>query len=616
MTAPIKVKGIKYGTWAQYKAATKNQDTLYFITDKGGAIYRGTSMVIPINALETINGTAASSVGGVDISGQSGSKNYHHFKIETFSTDNPQADPTPIEFDVYSKAAVDAVVTVLKGLLDTHRRWGEGTQQDPYVYADGKAGGKNFGHVKLQDTIDLSSQASNPTASDGIAATPVAVYNAIQAALGGIGGAMIFRGNIGDAEPWSQSAAYSQGEFCTYNDGGGQDYMLFVANRDIPANTDWTAAYWDSVKREVSSLPAPRDNYEAGWTYRVCAPGTYLTDVKCEVGDLIIAINDSSGSGSTVIDEDWTVGQANTDGSVTTHDTLDNDDLILGAGGKTVKKLAKGSQGKFLRAGANGVPLWQGHDNTDHGIAMCSCTGTGADLTASLVSGSNFALVAGAVVAVTFTNAVVKTGSKNVTLAVGGMTAKPIYYRGAAIASGVIADGDTATMMYDGTNWNVISVDKLISHVGLSGDYDDLTHKAVLYLNDTNTANTSARQITVGASDFTLTSNRIICVKYTYGISVANPTMQINGLPSGIGNQASLGAQILWHGQNLPADKILAGDMVTYVFDGTSFNVVSIDRKIDPTPTSGSGNFVTSGGVYDAIEAAALTWEELGSASV
>jgi hypothetical protein len=49
----------------------------------------------------------------------------------------------------------------------------------------------------------------------------------------------------------------------------------------------------------VSSLPTP---HEAGWTYRVITAGTYAGQ-KCEIGDLIICITDSSTASNT----HWTV---------------------------------------------------------------------------------------------------------------------------------------------------------------------------------------------------------------------------------------------------------------------------------------------------------------------
>lgn len=73
----------------------------------------------------------------------------------------------------------------------------------------------------------------------------------------------------------------------------------------------------------VTALPT---TYKTGWTYRVITEGTYA-GVKCEVGDLIIALVDRSGSGN--VNSDWTVAQTNVDGAMltSTYDT-DGDGVV------------------------------------------------------------------------------------------------------------------------------------------------------------------------------------------------------------------------------------------------------------------------------------------------
>ena len=61
----------------------------------------------------------------------------------------------------------------------------------------------------------------------------------------------------------------------------------------------------------ITALPT---TYKVGWTYRVVTDGTYAGKV-CEVGDLIIALVDRSGSGN--LDSDWCVAQTNIDGAIT-----------------------------------------------------------------------------------------------------------------------------------------------------------------------------------------------------------------------------------------------------------------------------------------------------------
>jgi hypothetical protein len=77
--------------------------------------------------------------------------------------------------------------------------------------------------------------------------------------------------------------------------------------------------------------------YNAGWTYRVITAGTIKGKV-CEVGDLIVAMVDRTGTGN--VDADWTVIQANLDGAVTsTAGTVTDSQIVVwdGTSGKIVK---------------------------------------------------------------------------------------------------------------------------------------------------------------------------------------------------------------------------------------------------------------------------------------
>ena len=61
----------------------------------------------------------------------------------------------------------------------------------------------------------------------------------------------------------------------------------------------------------VTALPT---TYKTGWTYRVVTAGTYAGEV-CEIGDLIIALIDRSGSNNA--NSDWCVAQTNINGAIT-----------------------------------------------------------------------------------------------------------------------------------------------------------------------------------------------------------------------------------------------------------------------------------------------------------
>lgn len=73
--------------------------------------------------------------------------------------------------------------------------------------------------------------------------------------------------------------------------------------------------YKGTLGTDGTVTKVPTNGYKVGWTYKVITAGTYA-GIKCEVGDMLIAINNGLVSGTTVINADWTVVQANIDGAV------------------------------------------------------------------------------------------------------------------------------------------------------------------------------------------------------------------------------------------------------------------------------------------------------------
>lgn len=86
----------------------------------------------------------------------------------------------------------------------------------------------------------------------------------------------------------------------------------------------------------VTTVPA--NGYKVGWTYKVITAGTYA-GTKCEVGDMLIAINNGPNGGTTVVNADWTVVQANIDGAVTGPASATSSHVAVfdGATGKVIK---------------------------------------------------------------------------------------------------------------------------------------------------------------------------------------------------------------------------------------------------------------------------------------
>lgn len=87
-----------------------------------------------------------------------------------------------------------------------------------------------------------------------------------------------------------------------------------------------------STGATVTALPSP---HSIGWTYKVIDDTISVSGKACEPGDMIICIAD----GSTSSDADWTVVQANTDGTVTGPASSANNRVAVfdGTSGKVIK---------------------------------------------------------------------------------------------------------------------------------------------------------------------------------------------------------------------------------------------------------------------------------------
>ena len=90
------------------------------------------------------------------------------------------------------------------------------------------------------------------------------------------------------------------------------------------------------------------------------------------------------------------------------------------------------------------------NEELGHGYGVCE-TGEGTNYEVGI---DDFILKLGGIVVVKFDNDV----PAGATLNVGETGAKPIYCFGAAVTTGFIKTNDTVTFIYDGTNYQVISV--------------------------------------------------------------------------------------------------------------------------------------------------------------
>lgn len=111
-----------------------------------------------------------------------------------------------------------------------------------------------------------------------------------------------------------------------------------VAAIDNKIATADAMIYKGTLGTDGTVTKVPANGYKVGWTYKVITAGTYA-GIKCEVGDMLIAINNGPISGTTVVNADWTVVQANIDGAVTgpASATAGHIAVFDGATGKVIK---------------------------------------------------------------------------------------------------------------------------------------------------------------------------------------------------------------------------------------------------------------------------------------
>lgn len=219
----------------------------------------------------------------------------------------------------------------------------------PIGHVDVKATDGVLGHVTLSDSISTDSGAGN-----SVAATPKAVkavYDYAKSIISA-GDAMIFKGVI--------------------NAGG------VIAGEDTFANTIDKLTY-----------------YKAGWTFRVNVKQTLPNFGNLEVGDLIMAIADSTTGYKFA---DWTVAQTDIDGAVTSVTDLTKGQLILGDGNKTVAAFGLGAANTYLTS-------------TGSALSWKTITYSGLGISGGGTNKGTFKAVGSVLKSIDFTNGLQVTGT-------------------------------------------------------------------------------------------------------------------------------------------------------------------------------------------------------------
>lgn len=252
-----------------------------------------------------------------------------------------------------------------------------------------------------------------------------------------------------------------------------------------------------------------------------------------------------------------------------------------------------------------GNPIVVGYNNAGQGqgYGLCSTSTTGA--TAKDVTLANYNLQAGGIVAVKFQY---NNTATSMTLNINNKGPISVLYRGSStIDATLINAGDIATFIYDGTNYQLISVDRWGNSPNFLGTPTAPT--AAVGTNTTQIATTEFVQSANAAltpanigfgfgtcaseqspllatlTGYALKDGAMPTVKFTYAVP-SQATLNINS--TGAKSIYILAAGML---TKVPANLIKAGDYVTFIYNGSYYVVHTILRQVKEV--SGYGNITS-----------------------
>lgn len=189
------------------------------------------------------------------------------------------------------------------------------------------------------------------------------------------------------------------------------------------------------------------DNPGEGQSLYLPTTGATVADIYAYIGSLIV----------DTLQVDHIIN-LNTLGLIGSNPTLG----IYGNGANLYVNDASGNNTTITPANIqiNGRTIFE---NTFWGFGYSGCT-TAAATATKVVAMEGYLARPGGIVSIYFQYAV----PANATLNINNQGAKQIRYRYSQITSGVIAGGDTATFIYDGSYYHLISLDKTINKLSYS----------------------------------------------------------------------------------------------------------------------------------------------------
>ena len=234
--------------------------------------------------------------------------------------------------------------------------------------------------------------------------------------------------------------------------------------------------------------------------------------------------------------------------------------------------------------------------STNIAYGTCSTAAATVEKVITISGDYNWKLEIGSIIVVKFS---ATNTAKNPTFNVNGTGAKSVWYNTALITttSSTLGYAGTANrpmmFMYDGTQYVFISwaydTNSTYSNASLGQGYGTC---------ETAEA-TTAKVVTL--SSYSISTGGVVAVKFTYAVP-ANATMNIN----------SKGAKnIFYRGAAITAGIIKAGDIGVFIYDGTQYHLLTVDRDEDTTYTLGSFGVTATASELNVLDGITATTTEL-----
>lgn len=279
----------------------------------------------------------------------------------------------------------------------------------------------------------------------------------------------------------THSTNFTSGQVAVADSTGSIKTSGFTINKSVPSTAVFTDTTYDNATTTSAGLMSASDKVKLGntnVTYGTCStdagtadkvvtiPGTANNKWVLDVGSIVVVkFTTTNTAQNPTLNVNGTGAKSilYSTSVITTHSLT-----MAGYAGRYITYVYDGTQyvfiGQSVDSNTTYTPAALGG-----GYGTCSTAAATIAKTATL---SSYTLVTGGLVTVKFTNDV----PASATLNINSKGAKPIYYKGSAITSGVIKAGDTATFIYS-TQYHLISLDRdFADYSGVSvGSADKLT---------------------------------------------------------------------------------------------------------------------------------------------